>query len=111
MTMAKKRKRSGDFDPAQSLAELVNALGRQIDGGPGSDCQHVVDRADAATEDFKRGLVALYRAEGDSSGVEVLLGELERVARRATRLAAEHGAAPASERDLEGGAWSHYSTL
>lgn len=95
MTIPRKRKRSGVFDPAASLNELISGLddktGHRIDGEPGSECRQIIDRAGAASAEFVRGLLALYRAEGNSSGVELLLKDFERVSRRAVQLAAEHG--------------------
>ena len=80
------------FDPSAELGTLISALERKTGIRSEVDPQHITTRVNAAAEDFKRGVLALHRAEGDSSGVEVLLGEIERVARRAVRMADEYGA-------------------
>jgi len=89
--MVMRKRKSGTFDANASLGELISSLekmtGHRVDGDPGSECRHIIDRADAASADFKRGVVALYQAEGHSSGVEVLFKDFERVARRAVCLA------------------------
>lgn len=87
------RRRAKTFDPHASLAgfiiELERAIGHRAE--PGEEARALTERAQVAFGDFVRGIAALHRSEGMSAGVELLLGELERVARRAVRLGDEHG--------------------
>lgn len=85
------KKRSKPFDPHVSLNELIIGLEKATGIHPGEP-QNIAVRIDAAVADFRRGLLALHQSEGDSSGVEVLLGDLERIGRRAVRTAKEFGA-------------------
>lgn len=86
------RRRVKTFDPVASLNGLIDEFERVHSPHTGAESQHILDRVDSAVANFKRGVLALHRAEGDSSGVEVLLSELERVSRRAVRTADEYGA-------------------
>lgn len=93
------KKRGREFDPHAYLGQLVAGIENTClpsNGEPSGGRQHILDRVDAALADFRRAVLELHQVEGDSAGVETLLGELERVARRAVRFGDEFGATPAS---------------
>jgi len=91
------RKRVKQFDPRASLAgfiaEMERATGHRAEPEPGEEVRALTERAQGAFGDFVRGIAELHRAEGLSAGVSILIDDFERVARRAVRLAAEHGEA------------------
>ena len=91
-----RRKHTKWFDPRAALGELIKAIEKMPDmqPEPAAGFAAIALRVDAATAEFRRGLERLHRAEGDSSGLEILLEDFERVCRRAARIGA----------DAEGGA-------
>ena len=88
--MARKKK-GRDFDPAQSLAELVNAMERQLDGGPSAECEAILSQVRDSFGEFERAVTALHAA-GQTAAVEIITQDIERCVRRAVRTAADHGA-------------------
>lgn len=89
-----KRKGLKTFDPHVWLGALIADL-EKLPGlapEPAAGFEPIAERVDVTVGELKRGLEALHRIEGNSSGLEILVGEVERIARRTARIAAERGA-------------------
>lgn len=87
--MSKRRNRL--FDHHESLSGLIAAL-ECLPGlapEPSEAFKPLAERAQAAFAEFMAGVERLHRAEGDSSGIKILLEDLERVCRRAARIGAD----------------------
>lgn len=94
-----RRKHAKWFDPHAALSALIADL-EKLPGlapEPAAGFAPIAERVDVAVDELKRSLASLHRAEGHSSGLAIVVEDLERIARRATRLAAEHGATVGGE--------------
>lgn len=96
MTMARKRGRSGYFDPSQPLVDLINALERHINGGPSAACASLLTEMRAEFGEFEQSVTKLHEA-GQVVGLNIIVEDFRRVARRAVRAAAAYGAPSAPQ--------------